>query len=66
MESFLGLEVARARDGAKGKCSFLQTASPSAGLQQAMAVLGVPPSTSERWLGIDNGTSVTAENHSAP
>ncbi|CAK0882115.1 unnamed protein product [Prorocentrum cordatum] len=66
LESFLGLEVARARDGAKGKCSFLQTATPSSGLTQAMAVLGVPPSTSERWLGIDYGPSVKAENQSAP
>ncbi|CAK0862641.1 unnamed protein product [Prorocentrum cordatum] len=65
-ESFLGLEVARARDGARGKCSFLQTATPSSGLTQAMAVLGVPPSTSERWLGIDYGPSVKTENQSAP
>ncbi|CAK0788577.1 unnamed protein product, partial [Prorocentrum cordatum] len=66
LESFLGLEVARARDGARGKCSFLQTATPSSGLTQAMAVLGVPPSTSERWLGIDYGPSVKTENQSAP
>ncbi|CAK0796259.1 unnamed protein product [Prorocentrum cordatum] len=65
-ESFLGLEVARARDGARGKCSFLQTATPSSGLTQATAVLGVPPSTSERWLGIDYGPSVKTENQSAP
>ncbi|CAK0897978.1 unnamed protein product, partial [Prorocentrum cordatum] len=66
LESFLGLEVARARDGARGKCSFLQTATPSSGLTQAMAALGAPPSTSERWLGIDYGPSVKTENQSAP
>ncbi|CAK0805401.1 unnamed protein product [Prorocentrum cordatum] len=76
MESFAFGKVTRigeacpaavcAAKGVNGKCSFLQTSSPSAALVNPVDMRGVPLSTSDRWLGIDCGPQAAATNASAP